>query len=121
MPILRVLSLICHEQEDNTGHDDAYIRINGSDFWGPKPIHEGQPRVINKDYLFNRRAKIGLYESDDWDPDDFLGEQMITKANVGQGEIELPFKEDDANYTIYVEVLADNKKSADAIIALNRK
>ena len=50
---------------------------------------------------------FGLHEADDWDPDDFLGEQVVTRQHIGHGEIELPFKEDDANYSIWVKVLDD--------------
>lgn len=121
MPILRVLSIRCHEQEDWTGDDDPYIRINGIDFWGPKSMDTGQTRIINKSHSFSHRAIIKLYEQDDVDPDDYLGEQIVTRNHIGRGEIELPFKEDDANYSIWVEVLDDKKQSADAIRALSNQ
>jgi len=111
MPILRVLSITCHEQEDWVEKDDAYIRINDVDFWGPKEMGKNQTRIVNKDYKFRRRAIIKLYEEDDLDPDDFLGDQVITKDHIGDGEVELPFKQDDAHYTMTVEVLDDNKRS----------
>ena len=112
MAILRVLRITCHEQEDWTGDDDAYININRKVFWGPKRMDTGQTRVINKPYFFGHRAIIRLYEQDDWDPDDFLGEQTVTRAYIGQGAVELPFKEDDANYSIWVEVLDDKTTSS---------
>ena len=104
MPICRVLRITCHEQEDWTGDDDAYITINGENFWGPKSMDTGQTREIRRDYQFRRRAKIVLYE-DDLDSDDCLGEQVITRADVGSGEQDLPFREDGANYTIRVIAL----------------
>ena len=107
MPILRVKRITCHEQEDWTGDDHAYIRINDTNFWGPKSMDVGQTRIINKPHFFSHRAIIRLHEADDWDPDDFLGEQVVTRKHIGHGEIELPFKEDDANYSIWVEVLSD--------------
>lgn len=105
MPICRVLRITCHEQEDLTGDDDAYIKINGANFWGPRSMDTGQTREIRRDYQFLHRAKIALYEQDDLDPDDFLGEHVITRADIGKGEQELPFKEDDANYSIWVIAL----------------
>ena len=101
MPICRVLRITCHKQEDWTGDDDAYITINGENFWGPKSMDTNQTREIRRDYQFRRRAKIVLYE-DDLDSDDCLGEQVITRADIGKGEQELPFKEDGANYSIWV-------------------
>ena len=105
MPICRVLRITCHKQEDWTGDDDAYIKINGENFWGPKSMDTGQTREIRRDYQFLHRAKIALYEQDDLDPDDFLGVQVITREDIGKGEQELPFKEDGANYSIWVIAL----------------
>jgi len=51
MLILQVLRIQCHEQEDWTGDDHAYIRVNGVDSWGPKSMDTGQTRVINKPRL----------------------------------------------------------------------
>ncbi len=67
----------------------------------------GQTREIHRDYQFLHRAKVALYEDDALDEDDFLGEHVITRADVGTGLQELAFREDDANYSIWVEVLSN--------------
>lgn len=111
MAILRVLRIQCHEKESWTVDDQPYIRIGGEPFWGPKSMDTGQTRPINKPYFFVHRAVIRLYDRDDWDSDDFLGEQVVARKYIGHGEIELPFKEDDASYSIWIEVLDDRKLS----------
>ena len=70
-------------------------------------MDKGQTRVINRPYRFGHRAVISLYEQDDWDADDFLGEQTVTRDFVGKGEMELNFMEDDARYGLWIEVLND--------------
>ena len=110
MPICRLLRITCHKQEDNTGRDHPYIRVNGQRVWGPKGMEVEQTREIQRNVPFNHRAKVRLYEEDGvwpWDPDDFLGEHEVTRAYIGEGEQEFTFAEDDANYSIWIEVFAD--------------
>ena len=70
-------------------------------------MKEEQTREIQRDYQFPRRAKVRLYEQDDYESDDFLGEHEVTRANIGEGEQEFTFAEDDTNYSIWIEVFAD--------------
>ena len=105
MPICRLIRITCHEQEDWTGDDEPYIKINGKVVWGPKDMRKGETREIYRDYQFNHRARVALYERDDWDPDDFLGEHVITRADIDKGEQAFSFMEDGANYTIWIIAL----------------
>ena len=110
MPICRLLRITCYKQEDETGRDHPYIRVNGQSFWGPTGMRKGQTREIQRDVLFRHRAKIRLYEEDSvwpWDDDDFLGEHEVTREYIGKGAQELTFAEDGANYSIWIEVFAD--------------
>ena len=107
MPICRLLRITCHEQEDLTGDDDAYIVVNGKRVWGPKSMDTGQTREIQRDVQFSHRAKVVLYEQDDWDDDDYLGAHTLTRADIGRGEQEIAFAEDDASYTIWMIALND--------------
>lgn len=106
MPICRLIRITCHTQEDYLGRDYPYIRVNGKQLWGPKGMRAGQTLEIERSYRFVHRAIV--YEQDDYDPDDFLGEHQITRAEIGKGEQEFTFAEDDANYSIWIEVLADS-------------
>lgn len=107
MPICRLIRITCHTQEDHTGRDHPYIAVNGKRLWGPKGMREGQTREIQRDYRFPRRATVRLYEQDDYEPDDFLGEHEVTGKDISKGEQEFTFAEDDANYSIWIEVFAD--------------
>ena len=66
MPICRLLRITCHKQEDDTGRDPPYIRVNGQRVWGPKGMRKEQTREIQPDVPFRYRAKIRLYEEDDF-------------------------------------------------------
>lgn len=111
MPILRLLTLKCIETEDSSGPDSAYITVGDRKVWGPKDINDGQTKVINKDVKFSRRAEIRLYDEDDLDANDFLGNHVVNKSEAGTGEQSKTFTEDDAVYRLWYIVLPDNKKS----------
>jgi hypothetical protein len=105
MPVLRLISIKCIRQEDWTGDDSAYLVVNGTKVWGRESMDDDQTRLINKDVLFNRRASLKLMEHDWPDNDDFLGEHLLTRADIDKGEQEIKFTEDDADYTVWLEVL----------------
>ena len=105
MPWLKLGSITCHKQEDWTGDDDPYVKVNGRRVWGPKSMDVGQTREINHWVGFSRRAHVVLYECDSWDGDDHLGAHTLTREHIGIGEQEYAFSEDGANYTIWIEVI----------------
>jgi hypothetical protein len=80
MPFLKLLALECHNTEDNTGPDEAYLRINGRRVWRGK-INDGETRdlsdVNRTEFVDN--CRIDLYDKDfglgGLDPDDHLGTQ----------------------------------------------
>lgn len=52
-------------------------------------MRERQTREIQRDVPFRHRAKVRLYEEDDFwpgDDDDFLGEHEATRTDIGKGE-----------------------------------
>ena len=100
MPRLNLKTLKCIETEDNIGADDAYMTVNDEIIWGPEKMNDGDERGVDKIYKFDHRAVIRLYDKDDLDPDDFLGERTITREDVGKGEQTHNFTEDDANYRL---------------------
>ena len=106
MPICRVLRIKCRKRQDNS-YDEPYIKVNGKRVWSGEKMSEGQTREIHQDSRFIRRAVVRLYEADWPDPDDFLGEHVITRADINSGEQELPFRESRADYSIWVIVLED--------------
>lgn len=107
MPKCRLLRIRCNEQEDYTGRDHPFITANGKVMWGPIGMEKEQTRDIQRDYHFQRRVKLRLFEQDDYDPNDYLGEHEVNRKDIGQGEQELIFAEDGANYSLWIEVFAD--------------
>jgi len=105
MAILRLISLRCNRQEDFTGDDDIYIEINNSgEFWKGR-FDDSQSRIINKDFSFESRADIRLYEYDKYDPDDSLGSYVVTGDEAGQGEKKVNFSASGASYDLTYIVL----------------
>jgi hypothetical protein len=103
MSILRINAIRCIEQEDFWGDDDTFIVVNGQRVWGPQPMDEGQTRTINAEFAFNRSVEIKLFEVDDLDPDDFLGQVELRATD--EGEHHLKFTEDDADYSLWVTIV----------------
>lgn len=105
MTTLTLLSLRCNRQEDLTGDDDIYIEINNSgEFWKGR-FDDSQSRSINKDFIFDSRADIRLYEYDKYDPDDSLGSYVATGDEAGQGEKKVNFSASGASYDLTYIVL----------------
>lgn len=107
MPILRLLSLKCVEQEDTWGDDDAYITVNNETVWGPTEMDTDQTRAIGVDRHFLHQAEIRLYEKDDVDANDYLGQRMVSREDLGRGEQPAVFNQDGANYELWFVVLDD--------------
>ncbi|MXV74203.1 hypothetical protein F4Z99_07985 [Candidatus Poribacteria bacterium] len=104
MPTCRLCRITCYEQEDWTGDDHPYILVNSRRVWGPRRTDEGQTHEINLDVQFNHRVKLTLMEDDRWEEDDQIGSHIITRGDISEDEKELKFREDDANYSIWVLV-----------------
>ena len=107
MPRLKLTSLYCETTEDNAGPDEAYLVVNGKRVWGPESINDREPRPVDIEIDFSTSAKVRLYDQDTgvWDKDDYLGEITVSANQAGQGEQQDTFTEDDANYTLYYEVV----------------
>ena len=109
MPTLVLLNLECHDTEDDSGGDEAYLRINGGKVWGPTNINDGQTKDLGGvgPFPFVENIRIDLYDEDlgHWpDPDDHLGTQYVWKGQSGQGEQHLPFSGSRWNYTLHCRV-----------------
>lgn len=111
MPKLRLISLYCEQTEDNAGADEAYLVVNGQQVGGVQSINDREAR--NLTYIppisFTSSAEIRLYDQDTgiFDKDDYLGTLNASSSQVGRGEQRGKFTEDDADYTLTWEVLAD--------------
>jgi hypothetical protein len=92
--------LRCFRQEDWSGKDDIYVTINGERVYSAR-IGEGGKYAINKTFRYKGDvARVRMYESDNLDDDDFLGEAIPLL-----GGHEMTFNQDGALYTITYEQL----------------
>lgn len=98
---LRLISLACNTQEDYTGSDDAYLRVDGQKVWSHR-MRSGQSEPLNGVPLipFSERARIELWEYDSWDPDDHLGTSYATEFQKGQGNLEARFSNYGTDYVL---------------------
>lgn len=106
---LHLLTLVCHETEDVTGADSAYLKINGAIVWGPEQINNNQSRnLANAQAVrFANTIKVELYDQDlglVFDEDDYLGSATISAQDAGKGTKEANIKGDGASYTISYRV-----------------
>lgn len=107
---LRLISLKCHETEDVTGSDHAYLHVNNILKWGPRAINNGQTRDLTgvEPISFRDTIRIDLYDEDtgSWfDEDDHIDKEIISKADANLGVKERKLKGDGASYTLKYEVL----------------
>jgi hypothetical protein len=115
---LHLISLVCHETEDISGADDAYVRVGGQRVWGPQRMNNGDSKNLASvlPIEFENEAKIDLYDQDsgtslplwlvtiDIDSDDFLGEYIALPSDTEAGEKSVNFTGDGANYTLTFSV-----------------
>jgi hypothetical protein len=96
MATLHLDRLHCNTTEDNTGADDAYIKVNGKRVWGPYAINDGEGLDIGVSVGFDDQAAIELWDEDSPDSDDILGRHVVRLGASGQ----LKFNNDDSDYDL---------------------
>ncbi|AJF67416.1 hypothetical protein [Streptomyces vietnamensis] len=106
---LRLISLHCTTTEDDHGEDEQRLLVNGVQVWGAESpgLNNGDTADLAAVPLidFNTRARVELFDDDSPDDDDLLGRFYVGRSQLGQGELEYKFTEDDADYTLTYEVL----------------
>ncbi len=106
---LHLLSLACHETEDFTGADSAFIKINGAIVWGPEQINNNEVRNLSEATAiqFTTSIRLDLYDQDTGlfvDSDDHIGGIDIPSSQAGAGNQEASINGDGARYTITYRV-----------------
>ncbi|WP_433003101.1 hypothetical protein [Kribbella sp. CA-294648] len=91
---LKITHIVCHEQEDFTGADDAYLVQDGKVLWSSQMV-TGDSKDI-QDVPVTQDRVLTLMEGDEPDDDDNLGAKRITGAGDYQ------FTDDDARYTVTI-------------------
>jgi hypothetical protein len=90
-----VTHITCHQQEDWTGADDAYLVVGGSTIYGPVQFTSGDSKDTAT-RSFGSGQILTLMEADWPDDDDNLGAHVIDHAG------NYSYTDDGANYTITV-------------------
>jgi hypothetical protein len=108
MPFLKLIALECHDTEDNTGADEAYIRVNGRRVWKER-INDGRSKDLAgvERIEFVDNCRIDLYDEDVGtflDPDDHLGTAYVWARQVDQGMQHIPFNGSRWGYTLHCQV-----------------
>jgi|GEM_PF-5603684 len=104
---LKLKQLHCVSQEDWTGTDQVYIKINGQTVTETARISSGEYiNLENLDrYYFNSDIKVEVYEYDTDSSDDKLISSYISRGEVNEGTNRKSGSHWTASYVIYYEVL----------------
>lgn len=110
MPLLKLISLTCQDQEDDLGKDEPYLTIKGKKI-DCAPMGEGDTKSLTHVEVFKFEGNISIkLRDEDWpDTDDYLGELVVKEpaAIDPEKELEGQFKNDDAEYFLRYRVLPD--------------
>jgi hypothetical protein len=103
---LILLRLECKKAQEITHPDEPYLKVNGKQVSSPTKMDKGAIRDLSSipAISFDKKVKVELFEYDKPDPDDLLGEQIITSNQAGQGELTVVFNEDGALYELTYKV-----------------
>lgn len=103
---LRLVSLECVRQEDFTGTDEPYLRVDGNRVWGPVNLGAGQTVDLRgvSPFAIRPRVAIDLFDEDFPDDDDHLGRTFARHGQAGQGGQTHTFTGDGAKYHLKYEV-----------------
>jgi hypothetical protein len=108
MPLLKLLSLYCQDQEDDTGPDEPYLLVDGKKI-DCSPMSEGGSKSLSHIEVFKFEGNISVrLRDEDWpDADDDLGTVVIKSSGLDdpEKELEAEFRKDDAHYLLRYRVL----------------
>lgn len=103
---LRLIRLECWTTEDDNEFDEAELRVTIDRTLSSKyrkDMRRGDIWRINRNISFTDTVKLRLYDLDDPDGDDKLGEHIISNRPT-DGVRFLIFNRDEANYRLYYRV-----------------
>ena len=93
MAKLHLMSLVCHNTEDDSGPDDARLVVQGVTRW-KRRMNDGEAVNLEETVApieFEKRVRIDLFDDDQLDPDDHLGTTYAFAEQAGKGEFEHTF------------------------------
>jgi hypothetical protein len=104
MPTLHIKTLKCNRQEDWTGDDDIFIRVDGNRHNMGKFDDDESKKYNDKNFSFVSEIVIELWERDTTDPNDKIGTRKITASDAGLGKKEVNFSGSGASYDMWYVV-----------------
>ena len=109
MPRLKLISIVCKDQQDWLGGDEPYLLVNGKRVWQAEGVGSGAELSLETvhEIRFFSTAKVELYEQDaeaaeeeKSASDDKLGEWQVGENLIGKGEQALDFKGQGGHYVL---------------------
>jgi hypothetical protein len=108
---VKFYTLRCIETQDSS-EDELWVDFRGQRVWGRGDINKGEVRHHVNPNPFTMAGSdadvISLWDKDDLDPDDHLGDHIVRTSSSGRGEQVAHFTGDGAHYTLSYEVKPDN-------------
>ncbi len=105
---LKLLRIVCNEEQaGEIGGDEIYLKVNGSQVFGPADIAEGETLDLTSiaKRSFRNEIVVELFEDDGGlNQDDFLGAATIRRNLVGQGEQFVTFTGFESDYDLFFKV-----------------
>ncbi|MGW2412297.1 hypothetical protein ACWCV5_08905 [Streptomyces tubercidicus] len=101
MAVLYLDALKCVTSEDWTGQDEPAIHLGGHGVVKTLQVEEGGEYNVDVTVHFTNEIAVTLVEKDDPDPDDNLGQKVISDK---QGNRSVVFKRDGAHYELSYSV-----------------
>jgi hypothetical protein len=89
--IVHFRTLSCQKQNDLTGADSVKLLYDAEPMWGPEDMTNGQTKSVNTDEVLSGTATVSLWERDDFDPDDHLGDITVSESEKFDGDISKKF------------------------------
>ena len=98
---VKLLKITCHKQEDWTGTDQIYIKINDDVITNTFRIRTNEIVELRKlgAFLFSSSATLKVFEYD-WDSDDLLVQEALSCNLSGLHKSDKDLTKDGAEYTI---------------------
>lgn len=101
--------ITCHENEDDQGYDEVYMKFDDHKVWGPKNMDDGDSYYFHYGWVkFKHDFTLSLWDYDYGshdDDDDHLGDVEISMDDAGSGWQHAEFTDSDAHYELKYKIV----------------
>ena len=121
MPLLRLIFLYCEETESGLFEND-HLRLevfpDEASADSMKELNTEETWLLNEEFSFDAKVEIKLWDEDEIDGDDLLGQHVIGPELLHRGRVD--FNKDDAKYQLWFEVVDPDKRHQISEISLRQ-